>query len=246
MLGFVEVHIEQASVLDSRDVPVGVVQAIVGQSRLSLRIEGQAGHAGTTPMDARKDALVAAAEIVVEVERRAQGCAGLVATVGRLEVGPNASNVIPERVDLSLDVRHRGDPQRRAAVRGLVEFARARARARGLHVEVELDGERDAAVCDAEMTAMLADAVEAAGCPVVELPSLAGHDAMVMARAVPISMLFVRSPGGLSHHPDEAVEADDVVAAARVLERYVEGLAGTLVERRVGGWALAREDVEFA
>ena len=245
VLGFIEVHIEQASVLESRGVPVGIVQGIVGQSRLSLRVVGQSGHAGTTPMHTRMDALAAAAGVIVEVECLGRRRPGLIATVGRLDVQPNSSNVIPGVVDLSVDLRHPSDVERRSAVQEVVEFARTLAESRGLRASWRLDGERDAAVCDPDLVAELAHAVESVGCPVSELDSLAGHDAMVMAREVPIAMLFVRSPGGLSHHPDEDIVPEDVAVVARVLERFIEDRARAHGAPRMDGLGARDEELEL-
>lgn len=229
VLGFLEVHIEQGAVLEARGLPVGVVDTIVGQSRGRVTFEGKADHAGTTSMEDRRDALVAGAEFVLEVERLARSQAGphahLVATVGRFDVAPNASNVVPGFVDLSLDVRHPVDEQRRAAVMHLIDFARARARDRQLRVGWRFDGERDTVTCAPALSAQLSRAVADVGCEVLRVPSLAGHDAMVLAAAVPVAMLFVRTPGGRSHHPEERVMPEDVATAARVLGHFVERLA---------------------
>ena len=225
VLGYCEVHIEQGPVLERRDLPVGVVTAIAGQSRIAVTLRGEAGHAGTVPMDGRRDALCAAAELVLAVERVAAAEPGMVGTVGRLAVEPGAGNVIPGAAELSIDLRHQDDAVRVRAVEELRGHAERIAGARGVELGWELRQEAPAAPADAALRERLADAVGAAGVPVVELPSGAGHDAAEIAAIAPICMLFVRCRGGISHHPDESVEAADVGVALDVLERFLLGLA---------------------
>ncbi len=208
---YLEFHIEQGPVLESLNLPLGVVDAVAGQSRLELTFQGQANHAGTTPMPLRRDALTAAAQWILQVERYAAAREGLVATVGRVHVEPNATNVVPGRVTLSLDVRHRCDETRLAAVRRLVESAPR-------WVE-QLD--QPAVPMDAALTDRLAKAVEAAGYPVHYMTSGAGHDAMIIAPHIPSAMLFLRSPGGISHSPKESVLLEDVEAALRRRQRLL-------------------------
>ena len=215
-LGYVEFHIEQGPVLDGLAAPLGVVDAIAGQSRLELTFTGGCNHAGTTPMRARHDALVGAAEWIALVEQGALATPDLVSTVGRLQVLPNTANAINGRVVASLDVRHAVDGVRRQAVDGMVATAMAIAGRRGLglsHVQL-LD--QPAVLMDPVLTEALARAVATSGLPVHRMTSGAGHDAMVVARQVPTAMLFLRSPGGLSHHPDEQVLEGDVTAALEV------------------------------
>jgi allantoate deiminase len=222
--GFIEVHIEQGPVLEAERLQLGVVEAIIGQSRLGLRFTGQANHAGTTPMNLRRDALAAAAEWITRVEATAQAEDGLVATVGKIELRPNAGNVIPGQVDLSLDLRHMRSRARNWWARQLTNDASLIAHRRGIEVEwVEKMNER-AVEMDQYLTARLASAVEAAGFPAKRMPSGAGHDAMVMAARVPTTMLFLRSPGGISHHPAEAVLEEDVEAALLVGRKFLEQL----------------------
>ena len=216
LLGYCEVHIEQGPVLERRGVPVGVVTGITGQSHAELAFAGEAGHAGTVPMDARRDALVAAAEFVLAVEAAADG--GLVATVGRLAVEPGARNVIPARATLSLDLRHADDAVRRAAAAALRERAGELAGARGVALDWRETGDSPAVPMDARLSDALA---AAAGGDVLRLPSGAGHDAAMMAPITPAAMLFVRCRGGISHNPAESVEAGDVAVAIDVLERFV-------------------------
>ncbi len=223
-LGYLEFHIEQGPVLESLNRPLGVVEAICGQTRMDLTFEGQAGHAGTTPMHLRRDALAGAAEWMGEVERRAGGLPGLVATVGRVEVSPGAPNVIPGSVKLTLDVRHREDKLRREAVECFLSRANAIAERRMLQFGSELRLEQASVSMDGELSNLLGEAARQAGFEPHFMPSGAGHDAMILARCMPAAMLFLRSPGGLSHHPDESVLAEDVAAALETGLNFLEEL----------------------
>lgn len=225
-IGFVEMHIEQGPVLEAEGLQAAAVTAIAGQTRLNLTFGGQANHAGTTPMHLRRDALAAAAEWITAVEALARTTDGLVATVGRVVVEPNAGNVIPGVVQLSLDVRHARDGVRVSAVEELVARAGAIAAQRGLTLERTDRLNQPAVPMDERLTAFMTDAIEAAGLPAKAMPSGAGHDAMVMATRVPTAMLFVRSPGGISHHPAEDVLVEDVEAALRVGREFLLRLAG--------------------
>jgi len=227
-IGYLEFHIEQGPVLDEEGIPLGVVTGIAGSTRATVRFAGRAGHAGTVPMPARRDALCGAAEFVLAVEARARATAGLVGTIGRLEVDPGASNVIPGRVACSLDVRHLDDGERRAAVAALRIQAEEIARARGLTLEWELVAEQGALRLENRLRDLLEQAVARAGYPVFPLASGAGHDALVVARAMPAAMLFIRCAGGVSHHPDERVALEDIVAALRAGQAFLD-----LLEREV-------------
>jgi allantoate deiminase len=222
---YVEAHIEQGPYLESVDVPVGVVTAISGQSRILASFKGVAGHAGTMAMDLRRDPLPAAAEIVLSAENLARQTSGLLATVGTIEATPGASNVIPGQVRFSLDVRHPDDAVRNNAVHGLERRTRETATIRGLGVEWRVAREHPAVICDAPLTRRLTEAVAATGLRVELLPSGAGHDAVVMSKVLPVAMLFVRCAGGVSHHPAESVSIDDVAVAIDVLDRFIGGLA---------------------
>jgi len=223
-LGFFEVHIEQGPVLEAEDLRVAAVTAIVGQSRRTLTWTGHANHAGATPMHLRRDALAGAAEWIVAVEAFAQRTEGLLATVGHVNVEPNAGNVIAGAVRVSLDVRHAHDPERKTAVETLLAQAEAIAARRGLALQCTRQMDQPAVPMDERLTAFLAEAIEATGLPVKRLPSGAGHDAMVMAACVPTAMLFLRSPGGISHHPDETVLEEDVAAALEVCRKFLQRL----------------------
>ena len=219
-----EVHIEQGPVLEAGDRALGVVESIVGQSRLVLTFTGRANHAGTTPMALRSDALAAAAEWITETERFALDQVQLVATVGHIEVLPGAGNVIPGIVRATLDVRHPSDEARHAAVDELLKKAETAAEHRGVRVSAALKMQQNAVPMDRGLTAKLAAAAERAGFVAGTMSSGAGHDAMILASHVPTTMLFLRSPGGLSHHPDEDVREEDVEAAIATVLEFVTRL----------------------
>jgi allantoate deiminase len=202
LLGYLEVHIEQGPVLEERDVPVGVVTAIAGATRAELEFSGRAGHAGTVPMDLRRDAACAAAEWVLVVEAAARREPGLVATVGRLEARPGAPNVVPGAAVASLDVRHADDGVRAAAVAALRAQAERIGAARGVAVAWREVMSAPAVAADAALGEALAAAIDARGLPVVRLPSGAGHDGVALSALTGVAMLFVRCAGGISHHPD--------------------------------------------
>ena len=225
VLGFLEVHIEQGPVLEAEDRSVAAVTSIMGQTRFALQFFGHANHAGTTPMHLRRDALAAAAEWIGAVEALAQQTEALVATVGRLDLEPNAGNVIPGSARVGCEVRHADNDVRTAAAANLLAQARAIASRRGLKLEQISQTEQDSVPMDERLTAYLAEAIETEGMTPRRMTSGAGHDAMVMAACVPTAMLFLRSPGGISHHPDETVREEDVEAALRVGGKFLQRLA---------------------
>ncbi len=210
---YLEVHIEQGPVLESEGLQLGVVSAIAGQTRMQLSFTGQANHAGTTPMHLRHDAMAAAAEWICEVERYAQATAGLAATVSRVQTYPGAGNVIAGKVTASLDVRHAEDAIRRGAVAALAAAAKNAGAARGVQVSAIGTSDEDAVPTDMALSELLREAAARAGYAAKTMVSGAGHDARVVAERLPIAMLFLRSPKGLSHHPDESVLVEDVEAA---------------------------------
>jgi allantoate deiminase len=198
------------------------LNAIVGLSRLTIAFKGQASHAGTTPMATRRDAVTAAAEWIVDVEREASALPGLVATVGRVESVPGVVNVIAGECVTSLDVRHADDTVRRAAVDMLLTRARAIGDRRRVDVEVTPLLEQPAVPMHPGLSAALERGVRECKMPVHRMGCGAGHDAMIMARRMPAAMLLMRSPGGISHHPSERVFEGDVAAALRVGCRLLE------------------------
>jgi allantoate deiminase len=219
-LGYAEVHIEQGPVLEKQNLPVGIVTAIAGQSRLRVEFHGVAGHAGTVPMDLRHDALAGAAELVLATER-----CGVTATVGKLEVAPGASNVIPGIVSLTLDVRDQNDARRLAAVRSLHAQANAIAKRRGLKIVWTPVQQTAAVQCDKTLTRIFSKCVARRGLEVLKLPSGAGHDAAALSVICPVAMLFVRCKGGISHNPAESVKTADVRVAVEALSDFIMQLA---------------------
>ncbi|HSS62332.1 MAG TPA: allantoate amidohydrolase [Candidatus Limnocylindrales bacterium] len=222
LLGYCEVHIEQGPVLEARGLPVGVVSTIAGQNRFRIGFTGQAGHAGTVPMDQRRDALVVAAMFVIAVELEARNQPGLVATVGQLDVVGGAANVIPGLVELSLDVRHPDDAARIEACQRILAHAHTLAQGRDIGVEVRPLSENAAVPCSPLLVSLLSEAV---GEFALQLTSGAGHDAVVMSSLTEVGMLFVRCKGGVSHNPAESVKAEDVGVAIDVLARFLELMA---------------------
>jgi allantoate deiminase len=221
LVGYLEVHIEQGPVLEREGLPVGVVTAIAGQTRARIVLTGEAGHAGTLPMDARHDALAAAAEAVLAVERRGRAEPGLVATVGALSLSPNVGNVVPGEVRMLLDLRHADDGVRRRTAEEVRAEVEAIAAARDVDAGWTTRYDTPAAVLDTTLRGRLTAAVRELGLPVRELVSGAGHDAALLSRICPAAMLFVRCAEGISHDPRESVSEDDVGVALDVLERAV-------------------------
>ncbi|AYR25460.1 OHCU decarboxylase [Herbaspirillum rubrisubalbicans] len=220
ILGYVEVHIEQGPVLLNRDLPVGIVTSIAGSSRYLVDLKGVASHAGTTPMDMRKDAAAAAAEIILYVEQRCaqDQHAALVGTVGQLQVPRGSTNVIPGACQLSLDIRAARDDVRQAAVQDILERIAAICERRSIDVKLEETLSAPAAPCAPWLMAQLAAATERAGIPPFELASGAGHDAMAIARLTDVCMLFTRcGNGGISHNPLETMTADDAEVSGQIL-----------------------------
>lgn len=210
---YLEFHIEQGPILESEEQSLGVVEALVGQTRMQFVFDGQANHAGTTPMHLRRDAMAAAAEWIAAVEDYASSHRGLVATVGKVEVYPGAGNVIAGRVTASLDIRHAEDSARNTAVAALMDAAKRVSAKRNVQVTFATQLEQQAVPLDPSLTDTLYIAAAQAGFPSRRMTSGAGHDAMILAPKIPSSMLFLRSPRGLSHHPDESVLPQDVEAA---------------------------------
>ena len=211
--GYLEFHVEQGPVLESLGLPLAVVEAIAGQSRFDVTFIGRANHAGTTPMNLRFDAMAAAAEWITYVEQFAKSIPGLVATVGSVQTIPGATNVIAGQARLSLDVRHRDDRTRVDATQTMVEQAQQIAERRVLSVEASKRMNQPTVPMDAQLTEHAATAIRKAGCEPYRMVSGAGHDAMIMAEKVPAAMIFLRTPGGISHDPKESVAVEDVAKA---------------------------------
>ena len=222
--GYVEVHIEQGRVLEELDEAVCAVSAICGQSRLAIALLGQADHAGTTPMELRRDALTGAAECILAAEKLARENPALVATVGKLDVKPGASNAIPGEARFTLDFRHPVDVSREKLLGELLaEFSRI-AESRALQLAWDLVQANAAVPCDPAFTDQLLDSAEKATDMRRTLPSGAGHDAVMMATVMPVAMLFVRCRAGLSHHPEEYAAPDDIAVALRVLVDFLQSV----------------------
>ncbi|TMK38495.1 MAG: allantoate amidohydrolase [Alphaproteobacteria bacterium] len=223
LLAYIELHIEQGPVLEAESLPVGVVTAIAGATRLAARLTGMAGHAGTVPMPLRRDALAGAAECIGAIEefcRTDEG--GLVGTVGYIHAMPGATNVIPGQVSFTIDIRAPTDEHRKRAVADIVRRIEAIAKRRKLALQLDVTHENRTVPCAPWLQQQVAQAIAAEGYRVFELPSGAGHDGMAMIDIADVGMVFVRCRGGISHHPDEHVELADADAGARVLLGLIE------------------------
>jgi allantoate deiminase len=222
VLAYAELHIEQGPVLEAEGLPVGVVTAINGFSRLRATLRGAAGHAGTVPMKLRRDALAAAAEAVLAVERIARGHPELVGTVGRIEAKPGAINVIPGEVMFTVDVRAPQDPLRKHAAAAIRAEVESICKKRNLECEIETLQEFGVTACAPWLMEQMDRAVERRGFGVRRLPSGAGHDGMALGAITDICMLFVRCKGGISHSPLESITREDADAGAQVLLDFIE------------------------
>jgi allantoate deiminase len=227
ILAYLEFHIEQGPVLETLKRPLGVVEAIAGQSRLEFTFYGRANHAGTTPMDLRYDAIAGAAEWITAVEREAHKVPGLVSTVGSIEARPGATNVIAGEACLSLDVRHAQDESRTRAVENLVHAAEEIAKRRGLSETQNVRLDQRAVAMDSFLISEIDQAIRKTGCEPHRMVSGAGHDAMILAEKVPAAMIFLRTPGGISHDPAESVAVEDVAKAIECGLHLLDQLASS-------------------
>lgn len=217
---FAEAHIEQGPVLEAEGLPLGVVVAINGATRLEIAVDGMAGHAGATPMNLRRDAMTAAAQMVLAIEARARSEADLVATVGRIEAWPGATNVIPGVVRFSVDLRAPDDRRRAVALIDLDHALHAIAAERGVRMTTTKTHDAPAYACDPRIIAGIGEAIASLGIPVRALPSGAGHDTMAIGRWRPAGMLFVRCKGGVSHNPLEEIAEEDCAYGLAALARF--------------------------
>lgn len=224
-LGYLETHIEQGPMLEEEDSPLGVVTAICGIERHQITMAGETGHAGTLPMASRRDALVGAAAIVTEVNRLANETADLRATVGEIHGSPNVVNAVPGEVSLTVELRSPVDETRSEAGDHMQAFARKVSAEIGLGLRAERTYAQPAQPCDDHLTTSLSQAVTASGLRPIRVPSGATHDASAMADLCPISMLFVRCRGGISHSPKEHAEPRDLGHAIDVLGRFLSSFA---------------------
>jgi allantoate deiminase len=227
VLGYIEFHIEQGPVLENAGHPLGVVEAIAGQSRIEVNFFGHANHAGTTPMNLRHDALAGAAEWITTVERHAQNAPRLVATVGVIEAKPGAVNVIAGEARLTLDVRHQNDQARSTAVDYFVRQAEDIATRRKLSMRSNVFMNQRAVPMDPFLVSQIEQAVGETGCEPYLMVSGAGHDAMILATKIPCAMIFLRTPGGISHDPAESVEVGDVAKAIECGMHLLDRLASS-------------------
>lgn len=218
---YVEAHIEQGPVLEAENLAVGAVTAINAVKRFTIKIMGEAGHAGTVPMNMRRDALAAAADMLVAIERNAASMANVVATVGRIEAAPGAVNVVPGSVTFTLDLRAPSNVTRDAALATMTNAMRGIAQQRGVTFDIALNHEGSATACSPAIIEGLSAAISRQGFKVKSLPSGAGHDAMAMAALCPVGMMFVRCKGGISHNPAEEITVEDADACMRVLIDYI-------------------------
>lgn len=228
VLGYLEFHIEQGPVLDDLGLPLAAVETIVGQSRLDFTFLGCANHAGTTPMRLRHDALAAAAEWISEVEQEAARVHGLVATVGSIVARPGAANVIPGEVSLTLDARHQLDDIRKTAVAAMIRRAEVIAAGRKIRMQHSVILDQSAVAMDPRLVDLVDDAIRKSGCQPHRMVSGAGHDAMILAPKIPAAMIFLRSPGGISHSPEECVRVEDVAKALEAGMHLIDSLSASL------------------
>ena len=223
--GYFEIHIEQGPVLYEKDIPVGLVAAIAGQCRVGMVFNGEAGHAGTVPMDMRKDALACAAELVLETEKFASGNKkNLVATVGKLHIINSASNVIPGEVICSLDLRSADQEILSVSYEAIKKIAEDICKKRNIVLEWNLIQQTKPVTCDEKMNKLLAKSIKETGYELTQLISGAGHDAVPVSAVSPVAMLFVRCFKGISHNPLENVELKDIVAAIKVSDNFIQQL----------------------
>lgn len=228
-LGYIELHIEQGRILEEAQEPACIVSSIVGQTRLAITITGQADHAGTTPMEIRKDALTGAAEVILFVEKIARETRSLIATVGRLEVLPGASNSIPQEVRFTIDIRDPDNEVRRKAEQEIHRVLDLVGESRSLAVVWQEVQSNDATPCHPELTKQLLDSLHATTAYRETMPSGAGHDGVVIAQAMPIGMIFIRCREGLSHHPDEYASPEDIEVGIQILTHFLKNLDPTLL-----------------
>jgi allantoate deiminase len=224
-LAYLEFHIEQGPVLESLQRPLGVVEAIAGQTRMEFTFTGRANHAGTTPMHLRRDALAAAAEWILAVERTAKSLPDVVATVGKIEEKPGATNVIAGEAQATLDIRHKSDEVRASAATTLIRQAEEIAARRGLSVRNSVLLNQKAVAMHPFLVSQIETATRKTGCDPHRMTSGAGHDAMILAEKVPAAMIFLRSPGGISHDPAESVIVEDVAKALECGIQLLDQLA---------------------
>lgn len=222
--GFAEVHIEQGPVLETQNLALGAVTGLVGQSRIKLYFKGLASHAGTTPMPGRRDAFAALSELSVFVEKYAQSVPHLVATIGMAQVRPGGANVIPGEVYFSLDIRHGDQPTLDKATEVILHEAKTISSRREIKMEIETQESQAVVKCEDGLVNKMALAMEKHSHKPFRLASGAGHDTAILSKVTPTAMLFIRSPGGISHNPVETVNVEDVAAAIEVFVSFLRSV----------------------
>lgn len=227
VLGYLEAHIEQGPVLERENLPVGIVTAICGIARFAVTFTGETGHAGTLPMQGRRDALVAAAEFITEIHDRAVALPEVRATVGQVAIGPNVVNAVPARAALTLEIRAPDDTAREAFESEACALTKTVAEARQVNVAWDRTYAQPAVACGEKMRTCLTEAVESTGLRPLALPSGATHDASAMADLCPVGMVFVRCRDGVSHRPEEFASPEDMDVAIAVLSEAIKRLGGT-------------------
>lgn len=228
LLGFVEIHIEQGPVLELERLPVGIATAISGWELVRVRLTGRPAHAGNQPMHARRDALAAAAEMIVAIESLARDTPGLVATVGTIQVSPNVANVVPASAEFTIDTRSAVDGTRRNAHRAIERTIRTISRRRGVVAETALVSSNKSATCDQRLIRHLTEAVEHVGVTPFMLPTGARHEGLALSRMCPVGMLLVRNAGTTGAGRDDMVRSEDIDTATRVLIRFLETFPAAL------------------
>ncbi|TSB48436.1 Zn-dependent hydrolase [Alkalicoccobacillus porphyridii] len=224
---YIELHIEQGKILESAQVPAGVVSGIAGPVWLRMKLTGEAGHAGSTPMNQRRDTLVAASLIIAEIERIALQHPDLVATVGQIAVKPGGTNVIPGYSEWTLDLRHVDEAVRDQAEKQIRDATAQIANERDLELEIDEMQRISPAPCSEQIQQLIQTSLEEAGIKPITLPSGAGHDGMQFIGKWPMGMIFARSKDGISHNPKEWTTSDDVATAVNILDRTVRALDQT-------------------
>lgn len=214
---YIELHIEQGKVLENQEVPVGNVTGIAGPLWLKVKLEGEAEHAGATPMGQRKDPLVAASLVIAEIEKLASQYPYAVATVGSLSLTPGGINVIPGSVEFTVDIRDISEEIRDQLEKEITDFSIQIGNEREIKVTIEELQRVAPVLCSEDIQSLIMESISELNIPVISLPSGAGHDAMQFNRLFPVGMIFVRSKDGISHNPKEFTSKEDVKAGAETM-----------------------------
>lgn len=217
ILSYLELHIEQGPFLFSRGIPVGIVQGIVGIARGRIEVIGRNDHAGTTPMGIRKDALAGGSEVILALEKVCMGLDGVVGTIGRASVSPNALNVVPGKMELGIEVRSLNETLIHQAISFFKSELEEIEKRRGLQINLETELSSKPVIFDKEMVDRICRVCDRFDIPHLEMVSGAGHDAMHIAEIAPVGMVFIPSKDGRSHCPEEWSEFDHVCLGTEVM-----------------------------